>query len=78
MTKTITAVVRGTGNPQVKDLQIQEGTTGKDIKRKLKIPVSFNIVRKNDGSFLNDTVDLHTLLQEGEKIELSMHSDLGF
>ena len=77
MTKRIAVLIRGTGNPKIKDVEIAEGTTGTDLKRSLKVPRSFRIFRKGKNSFLNDDVDLHRLLKVGEKLELSKDAKLG-
>ena len=77
MTKKISVFVRGTGNPELKDLEIGERTTGRDIKQKLGLPLSFSIVRKSTETFLRDDVNLHELLEEGEKLELSRKATLG-
>ena len=77
MVKKLAVLVRGTGNPQVKDIEISEGTTGNDLKRVLSVPRSFKIFRKSSNQFIEDNIDLHTMLEEGEKLEMSMPAELG-
>jgi len=77
MSKRITVLLRGKGNKNVNDIEISKGTTGKDIKRDLKVPDSFQVYRSATKTFLSDSVDLHSVLQNGEKVELSMEAVLG-
>ena len=76
--KKIVVSVLGTGKPQFKDVEIVNGTTGADLKRTLGISESYNLLRKSNNQFLTDSLDLYTLLEEGEKIEVSKDSQVAF
>ncbi|MBA3045313.1 MAG: hypothetical protein FP824_03785 [Euryarchaeota archaeon] len=78
MTKKITAKILGTGSPVVKDLNIKEKTTPADVKRVINVPQTYQVYRVSTKTFLKDGQDLHGLLEEHEKLEISPESELGW
>lgn len=76
-TKAICVSYVGTNRPELRDVQIVEGTTLKDLQKTLKIPKSFSFYRPAKGEFLKHGDDLFALLQEGEKIQVSPEAKLG-
>ena len=84
MVKRISVLVRGRGNPKLKDIEIGKGTTGKAVKAKLGTHEGdrekyreFNIFRRDTSEILDDSIDLHRVLKEGEKLEFSIPAELG-
>lgn len=71
MAKKICVVIRGTGAPEVKDVELDDGSTVAELKEKLEVPASYQVLDKATGKFLKDNVDLCAVLQDGAKVELS-------
>ena len=79
MTKQLTILLRGQagGENAVRDLEIEPGTTKADILTALNLDGEFEIWRRKTNEQLDDEVDLHVILEDGEKLEASLPAKLG-
>ncbi|UCD91875.1 MAG: hypothetical protein JSV43_06460 [Methanobacteriota archaeon] len=75
--KRITAKVVGTHKSKVYTIDIEGGTTPKDIKKQMNVPKSYRTFRRKTREFLSDADDLGSILETGESIEFSPEAKFG-
>jgi hypothetical protein len=74
--KKILAKIGGTENPELKEIEIKKGTETADILRALGLPQTYQIFRRSANAFLQPGQDLFSILEDGEKVEVSPPSEI--
>ncbi len=76
--KDITILIRGKGTPELKDIKIANGTSAKDLKRELKIPIEYKTYHVNKKEFIDDdNVNLFNIVEPHQKLEFSPPMEVG-
>ncbi len=77
--KTVSVLIKGTGNPRLEDADIGKGVTPADLKRSLNIKEvdQWNLLRRKTNETIPEGTDLNKLLEDHEKLSLVPASDLG-